>query len=130
MNLSDGYPAFGMSSEDSNSQIQLERQESYNRLTVLARQVFGFLYVYIPHVFCLLFLQIGVMFVRLIAFWVVLITGKYPNGMHEYMVGVMRWAFRINIYMSFMTDKYPPFSMKGDEADFNGENQSNDLLDN
>ena len=129
MNLSDGYPAFGLSSQDSNIMIELERQESYSRLTVLLRQMFGFIYVYIPHMICLLFLQIGVMFVRLIAFWVVLITAKYPKGMHDYMVGVMRWAYRIAIYMSFMTDKYPPFSMKGDEADFNGKIQSDELLD-
>jgi hypothetical protein len=129
MNLSDGYPAFGLSAQDPNIVIEIERQESYSRLTVLARQMFGFLYVYIPHMFCLLFLQIGVVFVRLIAFWVVLITGKYPKGMHDYMVGVMRWAFRINLYMSFMTDKYPPFSMKGDEATFETSGNS-DLLDN
>jgi hypothetical protein len=128
MNLSDGYPAFGLSSQDPNIMIELERQESYNRLSVLGRQLFGFIYVYIPHMFCLVFLQIGVMFVRLIAFWVVLITGKFPKGMHNYMVGVMRWSFRIGIYMSFMTDKYPPFSMKGDEADFD-QKESSDLLD-
>jgi hypothetical protein len=128
MNLSDGYPAFGFSSQDPNIMIELTRQESYNRLSVLGRQLFGFIYVYIPHMFCLVFLQIGVMFVRLIAFWVVLITGKFPKGMHNYMVGVMRWSFRIGIYMSFMTDKYPPFSMKGDEADFD-QNESSDLLD-
>jgi hypothetical protein len=129
MNLSDGYPAFGLSAQDSNIMIEVERQESYSRLSVLGRQMFGFLYVYFPHMFCLVFLQIGVMFVRLIAFWAVLITGKYPKGMHDYMVGVMRWTFRVNLYMSFMTDKYPPFSMKGDEADFNGSNQSDNLLD-
>jgi hypothetical protein len=129
MNLSDGYPAFGLSAQDSNIMIEVERQESYSRLSVLGRQMFGFLYVYFPHMFCLVFLQIGVMLVRLIAFWAVLITGKYPKGMHDYMVGVMRWTFRVNLYMSFMTDKYPPFSMKGDEADFNGSNQSDNLLD-
>jgi hypothetical protein len=129
MNLSDGYPAFGLSAQDSNIMIEVERQESYSRLSVLGRQMFGFLYVYFPHMFCLVFLQIGVMFVRLIAFWAVLITGKYPKGMHDYMVGVMRWSFRIALYMSFMTDKYPPFSMKGDEADFSGDNNSDNLLD-
>jgi hypothetical protein len=44
------------------------------------------------------------------------------------MVGVMRWAYRVAIYMSFMTDKYPPFSMSGDEADFD-QKESSDLLD-
>jgi len=128
-NLSDGYPAFGLSATDSNIVIELERPEKSNRGTVLLRAIFGFLYVMLPHVFCLIFLSIGASFVRLIAFWAVLITGKFPKGMHDYMVGVMRWQYRISIYMGYMTDVYPPFSLKGDEADFNG-STSSDLLDN
>ena len=53
-----------------------------------------------------------------IAFWAVLITGKYPKGMHDYMVGLLRWQYRISIYMGYMTDVYPPFSLSGDEANF------------
>ena len=128
-NLSDGYPAFGLSSTDSNIIIEIERPEKSNRGTVLLRAMFGFLYVLIPHAFCLIFLLIGASFVRLIAFWAVLITGKYPKRMHDYMVGLLRWQYRISIYMGYMTDVYPPFSMKGNEADFNG-SSSSDLLDN
>jgi hypothetical protein len=128
-NLSDGYPAFGLSSTDNNTMIELERPEKSNRGTVLLRLMFGGLYVMLPHVICLIFVSIGAMFVRLIAFWAVLITGKYPLGMHNYMVGVMRWQYRISIYMGYMTDVYPPFSLSGNEADFSGSNSS-DLLDN
>lgn len=128
-NLSDGYPAFGLSSTDSNIIIEIERPEKSNRGTVLLRAMFGFLYVLIPHAFCLIFLLIGASFVSLIAFWAVLITGKYPKGMHDYMVGLLRWQYRISIYMGYMTDVYPPFSLKGNEADFNG-SSSSDLLDN
>ncbi len=128
MNLSDGYPAFGLSSQDPNIIIELERQEKYNRLSVLARAIFGLFYVYLPHFICLYFLFIGFAFVRIIAFFAVLFTGKFPAGMHSYMVGLFRWIFRINAYMSYLTDKYPPFSMKGDEADFD-QKESSDLLD-
>ncbi len=128
-NLSDGYPAFGLSSNDSNIIIEIERPVKSNRGTVLLRAMFGFLYVLIPHAFCLIFLLIGASFVRLIAFWAVLITGKYPKGMHDYMVGLLRWQYRISIYMGYMTDVYPPFSLKGNEADFNN-SSSSDLLDN
>lgn len=128
-NLSDGYPAFGLSSTDSNIIIEIERPEKSNRGTVLLRAMLGFLYVLIPHAFCLIFLLIGASFVRLIAFWAVLITGKYPKVMHDYMVGLLRWQYRISIYMGYMTDVYPPFSLKGNEADFNG-SSSSDLLDN
>jgi hypothetical protein len=129
-NLSDGYPAFGLSSEDEKICIEMERPENSNRLTVLLRAMFGMLYVMIPHMICLIFLLIGASFVRMIAFWVVLITGKYPKGMHNYIVGVMRWQFRVNAYMGYMTDTYPPFSMSGDEANFGSAISNNDLLDN
>jgi hypothetical protein len=109
-NLSDGYPAFGLSSIDPAVQFDIERPERSSRGLLLARMFFGIIYVYIPHAICLLFLSIGAMFVRLIAFWIVLITGKFPVGMHNYMVGVMRWSTRVGAYMSYLTDTYPPFS--------------------
>jgi len=52
----------------------------------------------------------------MIAWWVVLITGKYPKGMHDYMVGVMRWSNRVMAYYYNLTDTYPPFSMKETES--------------
>lgn len=128
MNLSDGYPHFGMSHNDENVVLDIEYPESSNRVSVLLRAMFGGLYVLLPHMFCLIFMQIGVMFVRLIAFWVVLITGKYPEGMHSFMVGVMRWGIRVNAFMSYLTDTYPPFSRSGNEAEFSGQSSS-ELLD-
>jgi hypothetical protein len=32
--------------------------------------------------------------------------------MHGFSVGVMRWAFRVNAYMGYLTDTYPPFSLE------------------
>jgi hypothetical protein len=118
MNLSDGYPHFGLENQDENIIIEMERPLEANRISILLRQLFGFIYVLIPHIFCLFFMMIGMSFVHFIAFWVVLFTGKYPVGMHTYIVGVLRWQFRVGAFMSFMTDTYPPFSTKGDEADF------------
>lgn len=128
-NLSDGYPEFGLNAVDPNVSLEIEYPEKSNRGTVLLRAFFGFFYVMIPHGLCLLFVMMGASFVRLIAWWAVLITGKYPKGLHDYMVGSMRWGFRVNAYMQYLTDTYPPFSMSGDEADF-GKVESSDLLDN
>lgn len=110
-NLSDGYPAFGLNAKDDNTSIELEYPEKMSRGLVLARTFFGFIYILIPHAFCLIFLAIGALFVKLIAWWVVLFTGKYPKGMHDYMVGVARWAVRVNLYYYNLTDTYPPFSL-------------------
>jgi hypothetical protein len=108
--------------------LDIEYPETSNRVSVLLRAMFGIWYVLIPHAFLLFFLQIGVMFVRMIAFWAVLFTGKYPEGMHNYMVGVLRWNIRVNAFMSYLTDTYPPFSRSGDEATFTS-TSSPDLLD-
>ena len=128
MNLSDGYPAFGMTHNDADVVLDIEYPETSNRVSVLLRAMFGIWYVLIPHAFLLFFLQIGVMFVRMIAFWAVLFTGKYPEGMHAYMVGVIRWNIRVSAFMSYLTDTYPPFSRSGDEATFTS-TSSPDLLD-
>ena len=72
MNLSDGYPAFGMTHNDADVVLDIDYPEKSNRISVLLRAMFGILYVLIPHAFLLFFLQIGVMVVRIIAFWAVL----------------------------------------------------------
>ncbi|MEY5134042.1 MAG: hypothetical protein RLZZ198_2046 [Bacteroidota bacterium] len=128
MNLSDGYPAFGMTHNDADVVLDIDYPETSNRVSVLLRAMFGIWYVLIPHAFLLFFLQIGVMFVRVIAFWAVLFTGKYPEGMHAYMVGVIRWNIRVSAFMSYLTDTYPPFSRSGNEPEFTA-TSAPDLLD-
>ena len=41
----------------------------------------------------------------------VLITGKYPEGVFKFVVGVQRWSLRTTTYAFFMHDAYPPFSL-------------------
>lgn len=110
-NLSDGYPAIGVSGQDTETSLEIEHQESYSRGLVLARLLFGFIYILIPHGFCLLFLSLGAVFVKFFAFWIVLFTGKYPKGMHDFMVGVVRWNTKVGAYYYNLTDTYPPFSL-------------------
>ncbi len=66
----------------------------------------------IPHYIVLLFLRIGVFFVVLVSFFAVLFTGKWPEGMRSFVVGVSRWSLRVVTYAAFMTDEYPPFSLE------------------
>jgi hypothetical protein len=46
-----------------------------------------------------------------IAWWCILITGRMPKGLFDFITGVTRWGYRINAYTWLMTDKYPPFSL-------------------
>ena len=66
----------------------------------------------IPHLIVLLFLFIGAAVVVIIAFFAVLFTGKWPEGMRNYVVGVNRWGLRVFAYFIFLTDAYPPFSLQ------------------
>jgi hypothetical protein len=65
----------------------------------------------IPHYIVLLFLFIAVYVVVIVAFFAVLITGKWPESLRTFVIGVMRWANRVSIYTFLMTDSYPPFSL-------------------
>ncbi|WP_433662773.1 DUF4389 domain-containing protein [Nocardia sp. CA-128927] len=68
----------------------------------------------IPHYIVLFFLHIAYFVLTVIAFFAILITGKYPKAMFDFNVGVMRWTWRVEFYaLSVLgTDKYPPFSLQ------------------
>jgi len=118
-NLSDGYPGFGLKAEDEYTDFDMEYPESIDRGLVLIRMFFGGIYVLLPHGFILYFRFIAMMILNFLAFWVVLFTGKYPQSWHEFSVGTLRWAIRVNLYMSYMSDTYPPFNGKPMEGPVN-----------
>lgn len=115
-NMADGYPAFGLDSVDENTDIELPYPETLSRGLLILRYFFGIFYVYIPHMFLLMFRQIASSFLGFLAFWAILFTGKYPESWFNFNVGTMRWALRVDFYMSYMTDTYPPFNGKETEV--------------
>lgn len=69
-----------------------------------------------PHYIVLAFVVIGAFFVSIYAFFAVLFTGRYPRGAFDYMVGTLRWVYRVAAYVHLMTDAYPPFTLQDDPS--------------
>jgi len=66
----------------------------------------------IPHIFVLAFLLVGVMLTVIIAWFAILLTGRYPRELFDFVVGVFRWSLRVFAYAFLLvTDEYPPFSL-------------------
>jgi len=67
----------------------------------------------IPHYIVLYFLWIGAIFSVVFAWFAILLTGRYPRPLFDYVVGVMRWGYRVEAYAFLLiTDEYPPFSLQ------------------
>ena len=66
----------------------------------------------IPHYIVLFFLSIAAFVVVVIAWFAILFTGRYPRPLFDYVVGVGRWALRVQAYATLLvTDQYPPFRL-------------------
>ncbi len=66
----------------------------------------------IPHYLVLLLLFVALIPTLFIAWIVILVTGRYPQPLFDFVVGVGRWTLRVSAYAFLLvTDDYPPFSL-------------------
>ena len=66
----------------------------------------------IPHFILLVFLNLAAVAVVIVAWVVILISGRYPRGWFDFVEGVIRWNNRVVAYaLVLVTDEYPPFRL-------------------
>jgi hypothetical protein len=67
----------------------------------------------IPHMIVLGFLWFAFVVVSVVAWFAVVITGRYPRAIFDFNLGVLRWTWRVLDYGygALGTDRYPPFSL-------------------
>jgi len=66
----------------------------------------------IPHYIVLFFLNLGAVLAVIGAWFAILLTGRYPRGLFDFVEGVFRWNNRVAGYaVILVTDVYPPFRL-------------------
>jgi hypothetical protein len=111
--LREPYPPFELTGPaldpgtDPPTQFSVEHPNRLSRLLIFVKWLLA-----IPHEIVLLFLLVGAVVAGAIGFFAVLITGRWPEGLRRYIVGVHRWAYRVQAYVYLLTDVYPPFRLE------------------
>ena len=67
----------------------------------------------LPHYIVLVVLLAVAVLVVVLAWFCIIVTGRYPKALFDFVVGVWRWGLRVGAYAFLLvTDRYPPFSLR------------------
>lgn len=66
----------------------------------------------VPHYLVLAVLNVAAVFAVVFAWFAILVTGRYPRTLFDFVTGVFRWNNRVVGYaFALVTDEYPPFRL-------------------
>jgi len=105
MLLEDAYPPFGDGPYPAAIDI-VDPVGPRDRVTVFFRLILA-----IPHFIVLVFVLFAWCITTIIAWFAIVFTGTYPQGLYEFGVGSLRWLCRVQAYLLLLVDEYPPFSL-------------------
>lgn len=92
-------------------QLEIDYPSGLSRLLIFVKWLLA-----LPHYIAIYLLGIVAWVMTVIAFFAVLITGRYPRGPFDFLVGFERWRARVGAYVLLQTDSYPPFTLAEDPA--------------
>ena len=104
--IRDEYPPFSFDAGLYPVTLDVDYPQDLARFAPLYKWILA-----IPHAIILAVLGIVAAVAVVVAGFVVLFTKKYPEGIYKFVVGYYRWRERVTLYVLFMTDVYPPFSL-------------------
>ena len=110
--MHEDYPPFdfALSSEDDGAEphtsLSLAYPEHLKRWAPLYKWALA-----IPQYFVLAALYVLALFGVVVGFLAVLFTGEYREGIRGFLVSAYRYSLRVEAYVGFLTDRYPPFSL-------------------
>lgn len=105
--LTDEYPAFD---GDHAIRFEVDYPSKVSRWTLVVWKYI----TSIAHFFVLGVLGLTLLLVVPVAWIAILVSGNYPEGLHSYVAGVMRWQARVWAYLISLTDEFPSFSLQAE----------------
>jgi hypothetical protein len=91
--------------------FEADYAEQRNRLTTFFRLILA-----IPVAIVLYVFGIVASIAIVIAWFAIVITGRYPKGLYSFVADFNRFVARVTAYAVLLTDAYPPFSGADDPA--------------
>lgn len=104
--LRDEYPPFGDAEYPAGLDVA-RPTEPRDRVTVFLRLILA-----LPHIFVLWVLGVAWAVTTAVAWVAILFTGRYPETLYGFAIGVLAWSARVECYMLLLRDEYPPFTLR------------------
>jgi hypothetical protein len=105
--MRDEYPPFSWEEGRYPVRFQVEYPERLSRLLIFVKWLLA-----LPHYIVLFLLGLVAYLAWIVAWWAILITGRFPRALFDFLVGLGRWNWRVQAYTNLLRDEYPPFSLR------------------
>ncbi|WP_077743241.1 DUF4389 domain-containing protein [Mycolicibacterium boenickei] len=114
MNTTDKYPPFSLKPQaDYPGDLEVDYPEQLSRGAVLVK----WWMLALPQIIMCWAMEAPLQVLCVISAVRLLARGTVSQGMFDLLMGIVRWRYRVAVYVSLMSDEYPPFRMDLGAAD-------------